>query len=58
MRRLIDVARRENISAITGDVLRENSPMIQLCNKFSFHLKPSADNGVMKAERIIGAEES
>ena len=36
MRRLIDYARKRGIGEIFGDVLRENAPMLQLCQKLGF----------------------
>jgi acetyltransferase len=38
MNRLVEVARERGIGEITGEVLRENEPMLQMCRELGFAL--------------------
>jgi acetyltransferase len=42
LRRLIDVARREGIGRIVGDVLPDNRRMLNACRRLGFRLRPRA----------------
>ena len=39
MRRLIDVARQRRIGELVGEVLRENTPMLQMCRALGFMIR-------------------
>ena len=43
MRRMIDYARDKGLQEIVGDVLRENRPMLRLCDLFHFERTPMVD---------------
>jgi acetyltransferase len=43
MRRIIDYARQRGIREICGDVLRENKPMLKVCEFFNFRRTPKPD---------------
>ena len=43
MRRIIDYARDKGLAEIVGDVLRENRPMLRLCDLFHFERTPMLD---------------
>lgn len=44
MRRMIDYARSKGLQEIIGDVLRENRPMLRLCDFFHFKRTPDEDD--------------
>ena len=44
MRRIIDYARSKGLREIIGDVLRENRPMLRLCDLFRFQRKSKIDD--------------
>jgi len=44
MARLIEVARSGGIAELTGDVLRENGPMLQMCGALGFAATPDPDD--------------
>ncbi len=48
LRQLIDVARNEGVSALTGDTLPENRPMIALARKAGFNAKDDRAAGNVK----------
>jgi acetyltransferase len=43
MRRIIDYGRRRGLREIFGEVLRENRPMLRVCELFGFHRQASSD---------------
>jgi acetyltransferase len=43
MRRIIDYGRRRGLREIFGEVLRENRPMLRVCELFGFDRQASAD---------------
>lgn len=43
MRRMIDYSRGKGLKEIVGDVLRENRPMLRLCDLFHFERSPMVD---------------
>ena len=53
---LIDVARRENVARIVGDILSENRAMQRACEKAGFRLRYDIQDGVMKAEMEVTAD--
>lgn len=53
VRRLIDVARQEKISKLTGDVLQDNVIMRRVCQKLGFKLTGELDDPVLKAELVL-----
>jgi acetyltransferase len=44
MRRLIDVARQRGVGALVGDVLRDNGPMLDLCQYLGFSVALNPDD--------------
>ncbi len=44
MKRIIDYARKRGIREIFGDVLRENKPMLKVCNLFKFEQRTHPDD--------------
>lgn len=44
MRRIIEYARQRGIKEICGDVLRENKPMLKVCELFGFSRAPKVDD--------------
>lgn len=44
MRRMIDYGRSKGLQEIVGDVLRENRPMLRLCDLFRFERSASSDD--------------
>ncbi|MGE5647336.1 MAG: bifunctional acetate--CoA ligase family protein/GNAT family N-acetyltransferase [Acidobacteriota bacterium] len=48
--RLLDVAKDEKLSRITGDILPDNLTMQRICEKLGFELTRSADDPVVKAQ--------
>ena len=41
---VIEWAKAENLAAIEGEVLRENTPMLSLCRELGFEITPDADD--------------
>jgi acetyltransferase len=42
--RLLDIARERGIGAVTGEVLRENRPMLEMCRELGFTLQTDHDD--------------
>jgi acetyltransferase len=53
LRRLLDVAKDEKLSRITGDILPDNLVMQRICEKLGFELKRSVEDPVVKAELAL-----
>jgi acetyltransferase len=53
VRRLIEVARQEKISKLTGDVLQDNVIMRRVCEKLGFKFSGEPDEPVLKAELVL-----
>jgi acetyltransferase len=53
--RLLDVARQEGITLMTGETLPENLPMVRLARKLGFRVEDYPDQGVMKIAGIPGS---
>lgn len=53
VRRLIEVARQEKISKLTGDVLQDNVVMRRVCEKLGFKFSGEPDDPVLKAELVL-----
>jgi len=53
IRRLIEVARKEKISKLTGDVLQDNVIMRRVCEKLGFKFSGEPDDPVLKAELVL-----
>jgi acetyltransferase len=49
LRRVLDVARGEKLSRVTGDILPDNMVMQRICEKLGFELKRSVEDPVVKA---------
>jgi acetyltransferase len=57
LRRLLDAARREGLSAVTAEVLAENLAMQRLCGKQGFRIAWAPGARVVKAElKLTGGE--
>ena len=55
MTRLIDIARQRGIGELTGEVLRENEPMLQMCRELGFSMVPQpADPAIVLVKKILG----
>jgi acetyltransferase len=52
--RLLEVARNEGLSRITGDILPDNVVMQRICEKLGFELMRSADDPVVKVALALG----
>lgn len=48
LRQAVDVARREGLEALTGDILPDNRPMINLARKVGFSAEEKLDEGTVK----------
>jgi acetyltransferase len=44
MTRLIEIARQRGIGELTGEVLRENKPMLQMCRELGFGIRPNQND--------------
>jgi len=53
VRRLIEVARQEKISKLTGDVLQDNVIMRRVCEKLGFKFSGEPGEPVLKAELVL-----
>ena len=55
MNRLIHIARQRGIGELTGEVLRENEPMLQMCRELGFSMVPQpADPAIVLVKKILG----
>lgn len=55
LRELIQVARQQNLSGLTADILPENDHMLRICRSLGFRLCYSLEEHVVKAELQLGA---
>jgi acetyltransferase len=55
LERLTAVARERGVRRLVGSVLRENTPMLQLCRELDFHERPTADDNVLEVARDLDA---
>lgn len=55
LRRLIEVARAENLTRVTADILPENDHMLHVCKLLGFELRYSTEERVIKAELLLDA---
>ena len=47
-------ARAEGLTTITGEVLSENTTMLEMCRELGFRLRADPGNrGVIKVERLL-----
>jgi len=53
LRRLIGVARDENVCRITADILPENHAMQRICEKLGFRLRYETEDRLMKAALVL-----
>ena len=54
MTRLIDIARRRGIGELTGEVLRENEPMLQMCRELGFStVSQPADRAIVLVKKNL-----
>ncbi|HOK44743.1 MAG TPA: bifunctional acetate--CoA ligase family protein/GNAT family N-acetyltransferase [Bryobacteraceae bacterium] len=54
IRRLLEVAKDEKVSRITGDILPDNLPMQAICKKLGFQLKREPEDPVVRVELEMG----
>jgi acetyltransferase len=55
MQLIIEYAKSQGISRITGQVLQENSVMLKMCRELGFKLKTDAgDRGVYDVTLVLG----
>jgi len=54
LRRLVEVARREGVEKVAGDILPDNSGMLRVCEKLGFRPQYSMEQGVVRAEIDLG----
>ncbi|MFQ4136100.1 bifunctional acetate--CoA ligase family protein/GNAT family N-acetyltransferase [Nodosilinea sp. PGN35] len=54
--RLIEVARTEGLTRLTGEILAENDGMQHLCRRVGFQLKPTAEPGILSATLDLALE--
>jgi acetyltransferase len=47
MQRLIEVARRIGLKQISGQVLRDNTSMLDMCRQLGFSIRPDPDDGAI-----------
>ncbi|TVQ08611.1 MAG: GNAT family N-acetyltransferase [Leptolyngbya sp. DLM2.Bin27] len=47
--RLIEVARAEGLTRLTGEILAENDGMQHLCRRVGFQLQPTTESGILSA---------
>jgi acetyltransferase len=53
VKRLIEVARAENIGRVRGDILAENTAMLKVCKKLGFRLKRSLTDPTVEVELAL-----
>jgi len=54
MTRLIDIARSRGIGELVGEVLPENTPMLQMCRELGFTIAPDpTDPSVMQVKKQL-----
>ena len=54
LNRLIDIARQRGIGELIGEVMRENEPMLQMCQELGFLIAPQlADPAIMLVRRTL-----
>jgi acetyltransferase len=58
VRRLIEIARRENISRIVAEILPENEVMQHICRKLGFTVRSVPEDRVVKAELTLAPDRS
>ncbi len=49
LKRMIDIARQENIAAVTAEILNENFEMQKVCKRLGFTLQRDEEAGTLKA---------
>ncbi len=54
MQRIIDYARADGIETIEGEILRENTTMIAMCEALGFDVRASAEEGVVTVRLAVG----
>ena len=52
--RLVQVGRDEGVARITADILPDNVGMIRVSEQVGFKAKYKSDDGVVKAEMMLG----
>ena len=49
LRKIVDYARRRGYREVYGDILRENQPMLGVCRKLGFQIRPGNESGAVRA---------
>jgi acetyltransferase len=59
MTRLIEIARQRGIGELTGEVLRENKPMLQMCQELGFGISPNQnDPSIVLVGKRLGMKQA
>jgi len=53
MERIIEVAKRENLGRVVGDILLEDRRMRQICEQLGFRIQATSKSNVLRAEYTI-----
>jgi acetyltransferase len=53
LKRLVDIAPRENIGRIVGSILHDNTGMLRVAERLGFKLQEQTKEGVMRVERVL-----
>ena len=56
MNLIIDYAARDGIETITGEVLKENTTMLDMCRSLGFRIRPSSDDEAVSVVTLSVAE--
>ncbi|MDJ0930102.1 GNAT family N-acetyltransferase [Breoghania sp.] len=56
MNLIIEYAARDGIETITGEVLKENSTMLDMCRSLSFKIRPSSDDDAVSIVTLSVAD--
>jgi acetyltransferase len=51
--RLIDIAREQGVQLLTGDILAQNQPMLEMVKRLGFALRKDAEGGTYRVEMAL-----
>ncbi len=54
LRRLVDIARHENIGSVVGYILADNTSMLRVCQRLGFVVMPSSDDKMITVRIATG----
>jgi len=49
LRRLVEIARKEQVGRLVGYILADNQPMLQVCRRLGFHQAHEPDNPIVES---------